>query len=89
MLPGALGRTGANSVPRAASLTQSLLGVPAGSLAAWALPGLYVVITGIGLAWGLILRAHRPRVYATIGLGAHAVTGQTAPASRIDRKSVV
>jgi hypothetical protein len=32
-----------------------LLGVPAGSPAARALPGLYVVITGIGLAWGLIL----------------------------------
>jgi len=34
----------------------------------------------IGLAWGLVLRARRPQVYAAIGLGAHAVTGQTAPA---------
>jgi amino acid transporter len=167
VLPGALGRTGANSVPRAASLTQSLtglaaivvyaaagwapmtdlffwlgttggfgilllfvgtsvaiitffardphdenvwsrliapalamilltgivvlavlhygdlLGVPAGSPAAWALPGLYVVVAGIGLGWGLILRARRPQVYATIGLGAHAVTGQTVPTARM------
>jgi amino acid transporter len=57
----------------------TLLGVPAGSPAAWLLPAGYAAAGGIGLGWGLILRARRPRVYATIGLGAHAVTGQTTP----------
>jgi len=61
----------------------TLLGVPAGSVAAWALPGGYVLAAGIGLGWGLVLRVRRPHVYETVGLGAHAVTGQIAPASRI------
>ena len=60
----------------------TLLGVPAGSAAAWALPASYAVIAVLGLGWGLVLRARRPRVYAAIGLGAHAVTGQAAPARR-------
>ncbi len=54
----------------------TLLGVGPGDPAAWALPASYGVVAVIGLAWGLILRARRPRVYAAIGLGAHAVTGQ-------------
>jgi len=58
----------------------TLLGVPAGDPAAWALPASYAVVAVIGLGWGLILRARRPRVYAAIGLGAHAVTGQLTPA---------
>ena len=59
----------------------TLLGVPAGATAAWALPASYAVIAVIGLAWGLILKTRRPQVYAGIGLGAHAVTGQLTPAS--------
>jgi len=59
----------------------TLLGVPAGATAAWALPASYAVIAVIGLAWGLILKIRRPQVYAAIGLGAHAVTGQFAPAN--------
>jgi len=59
----------------------TLLGVPAGATAAWALPASYAVIAVIGLAWGLILKIRRPQVYAGIGLGAHAVTGQLTPAS--------
>ena len=35
----------------------------------------------IGLVWAIILRARRRDVYETIGLGAHAVTGQLAPAT--------
>ena len=31
--------------------------------------------------WGAGPRARRPQVYATIGLGAHAITGQLAPAA--------
>jgi amino acid transporter len=63
----------------------TLLGVPPGSAAAWALPGSYAVIAVIGLVWALILRARRPRTYAAIGLGAHAVTGQLTPASDRNR----
>ena len=59
----------------------TLLGVPAGATAAWALPASYAVIAVIGLAWGLILKTRRPQMYAGIGLGAHAVTGQLTPAS--------
>jgi len=54
----------------------TLLGVPPGDPAAWALPASYGVAAVIGLAWGLILKTRRPDVYETIGLGAHAVTGQ-------------
>ena len=49
---------------------------------AWALPASYAAAAVAGLGWGLILRTRRPQVYATVGLGAHAVTGQTAPATR-------
>ncbi len=59
----------------------TLLGVPAGATAAWALPASYAAVAVTGLAWGLILKIRRPRTYAAIGLGAHAVTGQLAPAS--------
>jgi amino acid transporter len=50
----------------------TLLGVSSSNPAAWALPVSYVVIAVIGIAWGLILKASRPQVYASIGLGAHA-----------------
>jgi amino acid transporter len=58
----------------------TLLGVSAGDPAAWALPASYAAVAVIGLAWGLILKIRRPRTYAAIGLGAHAVTGQLTPA---------
>ncbi len=57
----------------------TLLGVAPGSPAAWLLPAGYAVMAAVGLGWAMILRARRPQVYATIGLGAHAVTGQIAP----------
>jgi amino acid transporter len=59
----------------------TLLGVPPGSIAAWAFPATYAAVVTTGIGWGLVLRARRPQVYATIGLGAHAVTGQTAPST--------
>ena len=58
----------------------TLLGVPAGAVAAWALPASYAGIAVIGLGWGLLLKIRRPQVYAAIGLGAHAITGQRTPA---------
>ncbi|MGH3403018.1 MAG: APC family permease [Streptosporangiaceae bacterium] len=57
-----------------------LLGVDPGDPAAWVLPSCYAVLAVIGVGWGLILKVGRPRVYAGLGLGAHAVTGQLAPA---------
>lgn len=57
----------------------TLLGVPTGSIAAWALPGSYGLVAVIGAIWGLMLRFGRPRVFASIGLGPHAVTGQLTP----------
>jgi amino acid transporter len=59
----------------------TLLGVPPGDPAARALPASYAVAAVIGLGWGMILRIRRPQVYAAIGLGAHAATGQLTPAT--------
>jgi amino acid transporter len=56
----------------------TLLGVPSGSPAAWALPASYAAVAVAGLGWGLVLKVRRPQVYATIGLGAHAATSQHA-----------
>jgi len=65
----------------AAAHYATLLGVPAGATAAWALPASYAAAAMIGLAWGLVLKIRRPQTYAAIGLGAHAVTGQLTPAT--------
>ncbi len=59
-----------------------LLGVPAGSPAAWVLPAGYAAVAIIGVGWGLVLKARRPQVYAAIGLGAHAVTAAPVPGSQ-------
>jgi hypothetical protein len=64
----------------------TLLGVPAGSPAAWLLPASYAVAAVTGLCWGAALRARHPWTYARIGLGANAVTGQTTPAAPRDRR---
>ena len=65
----------------------TLLGVPAGSPATWALPASYAIITVIGLAWGLVLKHRRPDIYARIGLGPYAVTGQAAPVLASEARS--
>jgi amino acid transporter len=57
-----------------------LLGVAPASAAAWVLPASYAVVAVAGLGWAVVLRTRRPQVYATIGLGPHAVTSQHAPA---------
>jgi amino acid transporter len=59
----------------------TLLGAAPGAVVAWALPASYAAVAITGVGWGLWLRGRRPHVYATIGLGPHAVTGQTAPAT--------
>ena len=59
----------------------ALLGTSPGDPAAWMLPASYAVIAVTGVAWGLVLRARRPDVYADIGLGAGAVSGPRLPAA--------
>ncbi|HUY46330.1 MAG TPA: APC family permease [Streptosporangiaceae bacterium] len=58
----------------------TLLGVSAGSTAAWALPASFGAAALLGLGWALILKIRRPMLYHTIGLGAHAITAQITPA---------
>jgi amino acid transporter len=58
----------------------ALLGTGPGNPAPWLLPSAFGVAAVAGLCWGTYLRARRPGVYATIGLGAHAA-GQATPAS--------
>jgi amino acid transporter len=60
----------------------TLLGVSPGSPAAWMLPAAFAVAAAVGLAWAAFLRSRRPDIYASLGLGAAAVTGQRAPAPR-------
>jgi amino acid transporter len=57
-----------------------LLGVAPGDPATWVLPASYALVAVAGLGWALVLKTRRPRVYATIGLGPHAVTSQHAAA---------
>jgi amino acid transporter len=60
----------------------TLLGVAPGSTIARVLPAGYAVAAAIGLLWAFVLKARRPDVYATIGLGADtaAVVIQPGPA---------
>lgn len=55
-----------------------LLGYTSPSTAGKVLPALYVVVALIGVGWALFLRASRPEVYAVVGLGPDAATGQGA-----------
>lgn len=57
----------------------TLLGVPPGSPVAWLLPASFAVAAAVGVCWAIFLRSRRPDIYATIGLGATAITGQFAP----------
>jgi amino acid transporter len=50
----------------------TLLGVHAGSIQAWAFPGLYALAAVVGVLYGIWLRSARPAVYQGIGLGAEA-----------------
>ncbi|HET9895786.1 MAG TPA: APC family permease [Streptosporangiaceae bacterium] len=65
----------------AAANYSTLLGVPPADAAAWALPASYALVAVAGLVWGIVLKIRRPEVYAAIGLGAYAVTGQLTPAA--------
>ncbi|HEV2783205.1 MAG TPA: APC family permease [Actinophytocola sp.] len=52
----------------------TLLAVAEDSPLRWGVPIFYAVTILAGVVWGLVLRARRPEIYATIGLGARSVT---------------
>ncbi|MEV0082595.1 APC family permease [Saccharopolyspora sp. NPDC050642] len=54
----------------------TVLGVPDGDPAAWALPLGFVVVLALGAGWGAALKRFRPEAYARIGMGARATTVQ-------------
>ena len=54
-----------------------LLGVPATSSLPSVLLAGYGLVAAVGVAWALLLRRTRPSVYARIGLGPAAATGDT------------
>jgi hypothetical protein len=61
----------------------TLLGVAPGGPAAWLLPASFAAAAVSGLCWAAFLRSRRPDIYATIGLGPAAITGQLAPAPEV------
>ncbi|MBX6751800.1 MAG: APC family permease [Micromonosporaceae bacterium] len=52
-----------------------LLGVEEGAPVSWIIPALYPVVCLLGVIYALILKATRPEVYQSIGLGANSSTG--------------
>lgn len=58
----------------------TLLGVTADDPLRWLIPVIYLVIAVLGIFWGLTLRAKRPEVYATIGMGAKSAVAAVAVA---------
>jgi amino acid transporter len=57
----------------------TLLGVPPGSPATWLLPASFAAAAVAGLCLAAFLRFRRPDIYATIGLGAAAITSEFTP----------
>jgi amino acid transporter len=53
----------------------TLIGVPSDDPLRWILPGLFVIVGGLGVWWARFLRNSRPEVYEMIGRGANAATG--------------
>jgi amino acid transporter len=52
----------------------TVLGVPEGDPAAWALPLGFGGVLLLGAIWGAVLKRARPQAYARIGMGARATT---------------
>ena len=61
----------------------ALLGTGPGNPAGWLLPSAFGAAAVAGLCWGAFLRARRPDVYATIGLGAHAASQDTLSGGKL------
>lgn len=60
-----------------------LLGVEPDSPLRWAFPAAYGLAALIGVAWAIVLRATKPDIYATIGLGANVDTHRAASPSPV------
>ncbi|MGY0236106.1 APC family permease [Longispora urticae] len=56
-----------------------LLGVEPTSSLRWIIPALFPLAAAVGIGWALILKATRPDVYRSIGLGANSSIGRTGP----------
>ena len=52
---------------------QNLLGVAADDPLRYIIPATYPVVAVLGFVWALFLKASKPEIYATIGLGADSV----------------
>jgi amino acid transporter len=68
----------------------TLLGVPEDSPLRWGVPISFVVVAALGFCWALVLRARRPDIYASVGLGAKSAALQagydpTAPPTTMTR----
>jgi amino acid transporter len=55
----------------------NLLGVAPDDPLRWIIPGAYPAVAILGILWALILKASKPSVYQTIGLGANTISGVT------------
>jgi amino acid transporter len=55
----------------------NLLGVAPDHPLRWIIPASFPAVAILGILWALILKATRPEVYASIGLGANSQTGLT------------
>ncbi|GII65246.1 amino acid permease [Sphaerisporangium krabiense] len=55
----------------------TVLGVASDSPIRWILPGIFVVAIVLGVLWARVLKVTRPEVYANIGLGARAASGDS------------
>jgi amino acid transporter len=55
----------------------ALLGVSPDDPLRWIIPASYPAVAVLGILWALILKATKPDVYQTIGLGANSVSGVT------------
>jgi len=56
---------------------QNLLGVAADDPLRYIIPASYPAVAVLGFAWALFLKASKPDIYATIGLGADSVAAQS------------
>lgn len=63
----------------------TLLGVDESHPLRWGVPIAYLVVALLGVGWGMVLRANRPDVYATIGLGARGVAVTSATSAHETR----
>jgi amino acid transporter len=65
----------------------NLLGVAPDHPLRWIIPALYPAVAILGIIWALVLKATKPEVYASIGLGANSVTGLATQSRVVPQQS--